>query len=106
MADNFIQLGNSNRGLMLNEYKGEYSIAEAREAQDGKIWMDFCYPQFKQAPQDKAVPKGVKLGPPAQAYGILRQLLQQLEAEMGTTNTPAAAASVMGGKVVEDDIPF
>ena len=109
MTDNFIQLGNSNRGLVLNEYKGEYSIAEAREAQDGKVWMDFCYPQFKQQPQDKAVPKAVKLGPPAQAYGILRQLLQQLEAEMANTNTPASDASALGGRVVkpeDDDIGF
>jgi hypothetical protein len=102
MTDNFIKLGNSNRGIMLNEYKGEYSIAEAREAQDGKRWMDFCYPQFKQEPQEKAVPKGVKLGPPEQAAKILKQLLAMVQ-----PNTPAAAASVMGGTVVDDsEIPF
>jgi hypothetical protein len=102
MTENFIQLGNSNRGIMLNEYKGEYSIAEAREAQDGKIWMDFCYPQFKQAPQDKAVPKAVRLGPPDQTIKILKQLLAMVH-----PNTPTTAAQTLGGKVVEDDgIPF
>lgn len=101
MSDNFIQIGNSNRGLMLNEYKGEYSIVEAREAQDGKRWMDFCYPQFRQEPQEKAVPKGVKLGPPEQAAKILKQLLAMVQPNS------AAAAATMGGKVVDDDsIPF
>jgi hypothetical protein len=100
MEDTFIQLGSSNRGIMLNEYKGEYSIVEAREAPDGKRWINFCYPQFKQAPQDKAVPKGVKLGPPEQAAKILKQLLASI------TTTPSSAASTMGGTVVDDGIPF
>ena len=108
MTDNFIQLGNSNRGLVLNEYKGEYSIAEAREAQDGKVWMDFCYPQFKQAPQDKAVPKAVRLGPPDQAAKILVQLLNMIDPSLfaSMNPTPASAASALGGRVVDDDIPF
>ena len=101
MNDNFIQIGNSNRGIMLNEYNGELSIVEAREADDGRQWMDFCYPQYQKKPQGKAVPKGVKLGPPEQAAKIIKQLLAMVQ-----PNTPASAAATMGGKVVDEDIPF
>jgi hypothetical protein len=105
MEDKFIQLGNSNRGIMLNEYKGELSIVEAREAPDGKLWINFCYPQYQKQPQEPAVPKGIKLGSPAQAAKILKQLLAMVQS--GTT--PATAAKTLGGKVVDDDtdsIPF
>ena len=70
---------------------------------DGKRWINFCYPQYQKQPQEPAVPKGIRLGPPKQAIKILEQLL----ASIPKANTPATAAGVMGGKVMDDgDIPF
>jgi hypothetical protein len=93
-------------GFVINKYGDKYKLVSAREGKDGRVYMDWGFPQDKdRKPKDKAIPMGVPLGNYKDAIGCLKRALQVLENP--NTNTPATAASTMGGKVVdEDDIGF
>jgi hypothetical protein len=65
--------------VMLQEYKEQYSIVAARKGQDGKVWMEWVYPQRDKKPIEKTVPMKVGLGGHAQAIECLEYLLKELK---------------------------
>jgi|GEM_PF-4781449 len=78
MNDNYICTDKEyNRGILLNEFKGEYSIVAAYEKKDGGIGVDFGVKKLK----DKEVPLPLagKLGGKKQAADILRTMLAMLD---------------------------
>ena len=69
--------------VMLQEYKEQYSIVAARKGQDGKVWMEWVYPQREKKPIEKAIPLKVGLGGHAEAIECLEFLLSELKGEQG-----------------------
>jgi len=64
------------RGLLLDNYKGKFSLVQARE-KDGKIYKDWCYPQYDRRPKEKAVPFGARIGGGALTRSALEFFLSQ-----------------------------
>jgi hypothetical protein len=98
MNDLEIRIGDSNKFLILNEYKGELSILSAYEGSDGNTYWSMVFPRLKdKKPGDKAIPQKVQLGTPANAVRALKQMIQHIE-----------AAGSGAGKPADDDgdIPF
>ena len=97
-------------GVVLNKYGDRYSIIAARESQQGTLYKDWAFPQGKdKKPKDKAIPLGCRLGNLKETIKTLRSMLQVLENPNMSGNTPASAASALGGRVVkpeEQDIMF
>lgn len=97
-------------GFVLNKYGDRYSLVSAREAKSGTVYKDWCFPQDKdKKPREKSVPMGVRLGTYTETVEALNRVLQVLQnPNSKPATTPASAASVMGGTVVDDDgsIPF
>jgi hypothetical protein len=93
-------------GFVINKYGDKYKLVSAREGKDGRVYMEWGFPQDKdKQPRPKAIPMGVPLGNYKEAINSLKRALQVLENP--NTNTPAAAAKTLGGKVVDDsDINF
>jgi len=65
--EKFIALKDSkySEGVLLNEYKGSFSLVSAREDDKGKVWMEYCFPQKRDGskePLDKSLPWKVKIG--------------------------------------------
>jgi hypothetical protein len=94
--------------LIINKRGDNYQIILGRKPKTvgGTIMWQMCYPQFNKAPRDKAVPWCFTLGNWSQA----RKVIDDLKAVFSkpTSNTPASAASALGGTVVDDgsDVPF
>ena len=95
-----------NRGIMLEEYKNEYSLVSAKESnKDGKVYMDWCKPQTRSdADGNKAyaatdIPMKVKLGEIDKAIEVVDKIADRLRnikqsAGAGTEST------------YESDVPF
>jgi len=67
-------------GIILEEYKGNYSLSSMREGQDGVFraqWATYQLGKDKHA--DKDWPVKVNLGDRATAIGALKMLLAELE---------------------------
>lgn len=62
------------RGVCVNHYKGEVSICQATQNDAGEIWLEWCHPQRNREPMEKAVPWGLRLGPPDLAAARLKTL--------------------------------
>ena len=76
---NFIEIDRKyGRGIAVNEYKGEFSLAESERNGDD-IWMLWVYPQKNREPSDKVIPKAIRLGPKDAALSHLRQLIAMIE---------------------------
>ena len=105
----FIKNENSDYGdgFVINKYGDKYKLVAAREGKDGRVYMDWGFPQDKdRKPKAKAVPMGVPLGNYKDAIDCLKRVLQVLE-NPNSRPSPASAASALGGRVVDgEDIPF
>jgi len=70
-------------GIAVEEYKGEYSLQNAKENPQGDIWPEWCFPQRRldgeNVPSQKAVPWKLSLGNKQQAVQRVEQLLVILE---------------------------
>ena len=86
--------------VMLQEYREQYSIIAAKKGQDGKVWMEWIYPQRDRKPMDKTVPMKVVLGGHKEAIECLEYLLSELKAES------QGGASERDYPAQDDDIPF
>ena len=93
MNDNYVCTDTKyNRGVLLNEFKGEYSIVGANEGKDGKIYMDFGEAEVGKDKRKVRLPLAGKLGNRQQAIDVLRTMIIALE-EQGQAN-------------YEGDVPF
>ena len=76
-----ISTGNKN-GIILEEYKGNYSIAAQRESNDGRFFTQWAKPQIgKDLYGDKAQPVKINLGNKETAIGALKMILKELGEE-------------------------
>ena len=92
-------------GLCLNKYKGEISICSAHKGDDGKIYLDWIYPQTKdRKPSEKTLPWKIGLGEAKQAAKCLRYLAEMLDSTI-TTALPVKRES-SDPAVKKDDVPF
>ena len=69
-----------NSGFTIDEYNGKISIVNARQADDGRAWVEWCYPQKRKdgenVPHTKALPWKILLGADrAEAVRSLKSLL-------------------------------
>ena len=86
MTDNFIRDESSDYGdgIMLNFYNGTVSLCRAKENKDGKVYMEWVFPQDKDRnPRKKSIPCGVMLGKPRQAIDKLKTLIEMISEETG-----------------------
>jgi hypothetical protein len=101
-----IEGSNYNEVIIVNKRGDNYQLILGRRPKnaEGTVMWQMCYPQFDKKPRDKAVPWCFTLGNWSQA----RKVIRELKNAFGTwPDKTAAAASVMGGKVVDkEDIPF
>jgi len=78
MEDKFIKIQGDKygAGVTLQEYNGTYSLVASKEGKDGKVWLDWAFPQTKdRTPGEKAWPVKVKLGNSASESMEMLQLL-------------------------------
>ena len=72
-------------GILVDEYNGDWSLVQARQGQDGKTYMQWCYPQKhgdERGPMDRSVPWKIKLGnSKEEAVMKLRELAAKIEGE-------------------------
>jgi hypothetical protein len=67
-------------GVLLDEYKGTFSLLNARENQAGEPMPRWCKPEIgKDKYADKNVPFGVRIGDRAKAIAVLQTFLRALE---------------------------
>lgn len=66
------------QGIVLDEYNGKLSLCSANEGKDGKIYLQWCYPQRDKKPLPKSLPWKITLGDISQAVGILETYLAVL----------------------------
>lgn len=75
-----IRTGNKN-GVLLEEYKGTYSLQAQRESNDGRFFTQWAKPQIgKDVYGDRAQPVKVVLGDKNTALGVLKDLIREIEA--------------------------
>ena len=93
-----ISTGNKN-GILLENYKGTFSIQAQRESSDGRFFTQWAKPQIgKDMYGDKAQPVKVILGDKITAIGALKMLLKEL-------SEPAGFARDIE-PIEEENIPF
>ena len=64
------------QGIVLDEYNGKLSLCNANEGKDGKIYLQWCFPQDKdKKPRPKPLPWKITLGDLSQAAHILETYL-------------------------------
>lgn len=87
MADISISIGDRNDVIILNEYKGEFSIISGYEGRDGNHYFNMVFPRDNKTkePRDIAIPQKVKLGDRNTAKGVLRQLLATFDKPQADT---------------------
>ena len=69
-------------GVMLDEYNGKWSLVSARQGKDGKVFMQWAYPQARDGskkPIDKSVPWKVSFGSKDVTINALRHFLTILD---------------------------
>lgn len=106
------------RGFKLDAYGDIYSLVAAREYTDKsgetKEAMEWAFPQDKDRnPREKAIPVKIELGTKDQAIKHLRDVLEQLGAELpGPERLPDYGQpgkpdyKPVGGEPEYDDVPF
>ncbi len=91
-------------GVALNNYQGNISLVSARQAEDGKIWMDYIFPQIREngqnVPGKKSFPHKVSIGKGKdEAIKTLKYFLDILEGKEVAQPEPPMP------EPPEDDIP-
>jgi len=70
-------------GILVDEYNGSYSLVAARQKQDGKVWMEWVFPQKRdgsKTPMDKSFPLKIKIGnSKEEAAARLRELAEKID---------------------------
>jgi hypothetical protein len=89
MSDNFIEFEGSEwgNGVAVDEYKGTISLVAARKGNDGKVYMDWCYPQKgtfeERKPHTVSVPWKISIGTDKQSaiimLGRLGKIIEDME---------------------------
>lgn len=80
-------------GVLLDEYMSTWSLVSARKAQDGKVYMDWIYPQKRgegsKGPMEKSLPWKINFGSKDEMVSTLRKILRQLsDNAVSEENTP------------------
>lgn len=96
------------QGAVLDEYNNKYSICSANEGKDGKIYLQWAFPQDRdKQPRPKAIPWKVSLGDRSQAIKTLEYFLKVLkgskQGDFESEHKPPNNAQPM---VDKEDIPF
>jgi len=82
-------------GIILEEYKGAFSLVSAQKSKEGPVYKKWCFPVGKdKKPIEKMFPMGVRMGSKMQAVKTLKYFLEQLSTD---ENEP---------KTEDGDIPF
>lgn len=85
-------------GVMIEEYQGMFSLVAARQGKgNGTNYKKWGYPQYKDNPNEKAIPWKITLGNRQQALDIIKQIQRALD--------PGATPSVPP-PVEDEDVPF
>ena len=83
-ADEDSQYG---EGILVDEYHGSWSLVSARQSNEGKTFMQWCYPQKRdgsKGPMDKSFPWKIKIGNSKEAAANrLRELALIIEGADG-----------------------
>lgn len=70
-------------GILVDEYNGTWSLVAARQKNDGKIWMEWGFPQKRDGskePMEKSLPWKLKIGESKEAAANrLRELALRIE---------------------------
>lgn len=70
-------------GLLVDEYNGRWSVIRARKDNEGKVWMEWAYPQKRDGskePMEKSFPWGLKFGNSKEAAAAkLRELAEKID---------------------------
>lgn len=102
MQDFVISVGDRNDVLILNEFKGEFSIISGYAGRDGKSYFNMVYPRDNKTkePRETAIPMKVRLGNSTKnTIGVLEQMLSVLK---NSLNNPA----MYDAKTEDLDLPF
>jgi len=89
------------RGFALDDYQGTVSLVGTEQGKDGKIYMQWVYPQRTKdgtrGPGEKSIPLKIELGTHGQAVNRLETILAALRGGVAAD-----------GKAADDDpgIPF
>ena len=68
-------------GIILDEYKGVYSLILGKRGQQDVIYDKWIFPQGRdQKPIDKSLPWKIKLGKKEEAVKVLKFFINELEA--------------------------
>ena len=111
MADIIITNEKYRRGFKLDAYGDIYSLVAAREYTDKsgetKEAMEWAFPQDKDRnPREKAIPVKIELGTKDQAIKHLRDVLEQLGAELPGPERLPEGYPIEGGHPEYNDVPF
>jgi len=75
--------GQYGEGILIDEYQGSWFLVSARQKNDGKVWMEWCFPQMRDGskkPMDKSFPWKIKLGESDKEAGAkLRELADRID---------------------------
>lgn len=89
-------------GVLLDEYNGLWSLVSAKEGKDGKVYMEWCFPQKRDGskqPLEKSLPWKISFGSREEMVSTLRKILYKLDRGPEGTNP--------GDKTPDGDkIPF
>ena len=91
MADFFARKDSKyGEGVLLDEYNGSWSIVSAREGKDGKVYMEWMYPQKRgegaKGPMEKSLPWKISFGSKEEMVATLRNILNKLSDEKADTS--------------------
>ena len=103
---NYIQTDDQySQGIVLDEYNGKLSLCSANEGNDGKIYLQWCFPQDKdKKPRPKSLPWKITLGNISQAVDILETYLGVLNKMID--DVPDRKVESAGLAVDDSSIPF
>lgn len=105
LEETYIQTDDQySQGIVLNEYNGKLSLCSANEGKDGKIYLQWAYPQRDKKPLPKPLPWKITLGNISQAVGILETYLGVLNKMIDAI--PNRKVESEGPAVENGDIPF
>lgn len=102
-------------GILLDEYNGSYSLVNAKQTEDGKIFKDWVFParydkqERCSKPIEKSTPWKLTIGSsPEEAIETLRYFIGLLDGTKSYEPHSAESAPGYSGPPVDDggDIPF
>ncbi len=95
------------QGAVLDEYNNEISICSANQADNGKVYLQWAFPQDKdKEPRKKAIPWKVSLGARSQAIKTLEYFLKVLKGSNSETFQQESPAGNAAPAMDEGEIPF